>query len=84
MPRKIDHEQVRYGLGYIAGTYQLGATGRPAMIDCDYCTGHRSPCTCTEDCGTTESPIGPCPESEEGKQAIKDWYKQYRHASEPS
>lgn len=41
-------------------------------MTCGYCAhGWRSLCECTEDCGTDASPIGPCPLSPEGIEAIR-------------
>ena len=43
---------------------------------CWYCQGARQPCTCTEDCGTTQSPIGPCPASEAGAAILASYRKE--------
>ncbi|HEY2638902.1 MAG TPA: hypothetical protein VGI66_03335 [Streptosporangiaceae bacterium] len=40
---------------------------------CGYCAGYRTPCTCTADCGTSQSPVGPCPQSDEGKKIIEEY-----------
>jgi hypothetical protein len=61
MVGKIDREQVRYGLGYIAGKYQLGTEGSmdEAAANCGYCAGYRDPnCTCATDCGARQDDHG--------------------------
>ena len=47
---------------------------------CPYCQGFRSPCTCTADCGTHASPVGPCPESDAGRELIAAYRREQEEA----
>jgi hypothetical protein len=43
-------------------------------MTCGYCLGYRESCWCETDCGTADSYIGPCPQSDAGRAVIANLY----------